>query len=65
MNEFTGSASAWRKSTYSVTGECVEVGRRAQASVTVRDSKDAVGLQLAFTDSQWREFVKVIKVESR
>lgn len=53
---------SWRKASYSGSngGGCVEVAP-ADAAVAVRDSKDPVGPQLAFTPDDWREFTHQIK----
>ena len=46
----------WRKSSYSLQGNCVEVARDGNR-VLVRDSKDPLGPQLTFTPSGWAAFV--------
>jgi hypothetical protein len=49
----------WRKSSYSSgngNDSCVEVAFGADA-IGVRDSKNAVGPQLAFAEGTWRRFV--------
>ncbi|MBV7670413.1 DUF397 domain-containing protein [Streptomyces halstedii] len=53
-----GSASKWRKSSYSTSDgpECVEVAA-AVAAVHVRDSKNVPGPQLGFTAEVWADFV--------
>lgn len=61
MEELAIPTLGWRKSTYSVTGECVEVGKRTPGLVAVRDNKDATGLQLIFASRQWQEFVRELK----
>lgn len=47
----------WRKSSYSGTGNdsCVEVAFGAEV-VGVRDSKNASGPTLAFSETAWRAF---------
>jgi Domain of unknown function (DUF397) len=55
------STAAWRKSTHSVTGECVEVGEHILRIVAVRDNKDTAGSHLFFTKKEWREFVGRVK----
>jgi hypothetical protein len=62
VNELVKSAAGWRKSTYSVSGECVEVGWQTQRIVAVRDSTDVAGSQLIFASNEWREFVNRIKL---
>lgn len=51
----------WRKSSYSGgngNGSCVEVAFGAEAEVVgVRDSKNAVGPELAFTEGVWQRFL--------
>jgi Domain of unknown function (DUF397) len=47
---------AWRKSTWSADGDCVEVAFNA-GSVFVRDSKDPAGPVLSFTSSEWAAFL--------
>lgn len=49
---------SWFKSSYSGGdgGECVEVAANTTAA-HVRDSKDPLGPQLAFTQSAWTDFV--------
>ena len=64
MNEPVRPTAGWRKSTYSVSGECVEVGSGTVRIVAVRDNKDAVGPQLAFTTKEWREFVSRVKTSN-
>lgn len=44
----------WRKSTYSgKDGNCVEVARREDSAVAVRDSKAPRGPVLAFSEQAW------------
>lgn len=50
----------WRKSSRSVTGECVEVASDGQ-TVFVRDSKDRYGPVLALSSRAWRSFVLGVK----
>lgn len=38
-------------------GECVEIGQDGTA-VTVRDTKDRSGPELAFSPAAWREFTR-------
>lgn len=54
------SASAWRKSTFSEAGNCVEV-TDADGRVLVRDTKLLAGSSvLSFSPPTWREFVDTI-----
>ena len=56
---------AWRKSSYSGQGDCVEVGRRSEASrVLVRDTKDRTGPVLEFTPHAWRTFAGHLKADA-
>jgi uncharacterized protein DUF397 len=54
--------SDWRKASYSGNGggNCVEVGSLPE-QIAVRDSKDPVGLRLAFAADAWRAFAKKIQ----
>jgi hypothetical protein len=47
---------AWRKSTESLNGDCVEVAP-LPSGVAVRDSKNPAGPMLEFTHSEWRAFI--------
>ncbi|MEV4654595.1 DUF397 domain-containing protein [Micromonospora sp. NPDC049301] len=49
--------AAWRKSTRSGQGECVEVADNLVGIVGVRDSKDPAGPVLTFDRQSWRAFV--------
>lgn len=61
------SSLVWRKSRHSgAHGHCVEVavspgGADAGQALMVRDSKDSDGAVLAFTPSEWEEFIAGIK----
>ena len=48
----------WHKSSYSSgsQGDCVEVAT-CPGTVHVRDSKDKAGAQLAFSSTEWADFV--------
>jgi hypothetical protein len=48
--------SQWRKSSFSGTGNCVEV-RRDGGLVQIRDSKDPYGMRLSFTRDEWAAFL--------
>jgi hypothetical protein len=54
------SGLRWRKSTRSVSGDCVEVARTPSA-VAVRDSKDPSGLVLWFSPDTWRTFIGAVR----
>jgi hypothetical protein len=53
----------WHKSSYSGNGgsDCVEVASNLPGVVTVRDSKDRSGPQLAVPDQAWSQFTEAIK----
>jgi len=55
----SGSKSfvAWRKSTASNSGGCVEVAATADGSVLTRDSKNPLGAMLQFPGSTWTQFM--------
>ena len=55
MFDLTGAA--WRKSSTSDGGECVEVAP-VEDRIAVRDSKDPAGPVLRFTRSEWRAFLQ-------
>jgi predicted secreted Zn-dependent protease len=50
----------WRKSTTSMSGDCVEVARDGDMTL-VRDSKDPRGPVLAFTAAEWAAFLAGVK----
>ena len=50
------SSAVWRKSTYSCTGNCVEVAL-VDDQIAVRDSKDRSGPVLVFTHAEWDAFL--------
>ena len=57
QNILTAEADlAWRKSSYSGNGNCVEVAV-PEAGMAVRDSKDPKGPALHFTADAWAAFV--------
>ena len=47
----------WRKSSFSGTGDCVEV-RQGGETVEVRNSRDCSGEVLSFTRPEWRAFLQ-------
>lgn len=51
---------SWRKSTHSVSEQCIEVGK-PERRLAVRDSKDPDGPQLAFDTSDWHCFMGRVK----
>ena len=54
----------WIKSSYSSTGNCVEVASQADGLV-VRDTKDRTGPVLAFSTASWRRFADRLKADAR
>lgn len=56
MAELRHGSLSWKKSTATGDGNCVEVARAGE-TVIVRDSKDALGPVLTFTEDEWRNFL--------
>jgi hypothetical protein len=56
MSDFNQVVLKWRKSTFSATGDCVEVAFGSE-SVYLRDSKDPYGTMLTFAPSEWSAFL--------
>lgn len=52
---------AWRKSSLSMAGNCVEVARQ-DGHVVVRDSKDQNGPTLTFSQQEWTAFVGGVRL---
>lgn len=52
---------AWRKSSRSGAGDCVEVADNRPGLVAVRDSKNPTGPVLTFSPTAWRHFVQYAK----
>jgi hypothetical protein len=50
----------WRKSSHSLSGECVEVASSGP-KIFVRDSKDKHGSAPTFSESAWHSFVIAVK----
>jgi len=50
-------APAWRKSTFSESGNCVEVAAAPDGGVLFRDSKNPAAPVLAFTAAEWEAFL--------
>jgi uncharacterized protein DUF397 len=50
----------WRKSSFSVSGECVEVARSGP-EIVVRDSKNRDGQPLSFPSFAWQAFLVRLK----
>ncbi|MBC2876952.1 DUF397 domain-containing protein [Streptomyces sp. TYQ1024] len=55
--------SSWRKSSYSNNDgtECVEVARRHDGAIPVRDSKRPQGAHLTLPAPAWATFVDALK----
>lgn len=51
----------FRTSSHCTYGNCVEVGRAADGTVLVRDTKDRAQEALTFTDEEWVAFVAGVK----
>ena len=55
----------WRKSSFSMSDSCVEVGLLAGRHIGVRDSKASAGSYLRFPPRAWTEFLGNIEGLSR
>jgi Domain of unknown function (DUF397) len=60
MAKYEWAADGWHKSSFSRTGECVEVRLTAQ-HVQVRDSKQRQDTVLTFTLGEWRAFLAGVR----
>jgi hypothetical protein len=54
------SRAAWRKSTHSGSGNCIETAH-VHGAIAVRDSADPGGPALAFTAQAWTAFTTDLK----
>jgi hypothetical protein len=63
MSSIDPSALRWRKSSYSASGNCIEV-RTQDESVLIRDSKHRSDAILSFSSLAWREFIQTIQCSS-
>lgn len=54
------SPTAWRKSSYSTNGNCVEVAF-VDDHVAVRDSKNRSGPVVRFTPAEWNAFLSGVR----
>jgi hypothetical protein len=54
------SRAAWRKSTRSGSGNCIETAP-ARGIIAIRDSADPGGPALAFTTQAWTAFTTALK----
>jgi Domain of unknown function (DUF397) len=59
MQNDNPAALAWRKSSFSNSGGCVEAAVR-EGTAFVRDSKHRNGGTLSFSTSAWLEFIDAI-----
>lgn len=55
------SDAVWAKSSWSTTGNCVEVARLKNGRVGVRDSKNQQGPVLTFAPGDWQTFLGGVK----
>lgn len=60
MKNISASALAWRKSSFSNSGGCVEVAASGGAAF-VRDTKNRNGATLAFSFTAWLKFIDTIR----
>jgi hypothetical protein len=56
MRDLNQAVLAWRKSTFSNSGDCVEAASGGE-SVFLRDSKDPYGPMLTLKSSEWSAFL--------
>jgi hypothetical protein len=60
-SSYTGSGDCvevgWRTSSYTDSGNCVEVSSAQPTGIAVRDTKHRTGPVLAFATPQWRAFL--------
>lgn len=61
MQNVSPSALAWRKSSFSNSGGCVEVSA-GEGAAFVRDSKHRNGETLSFSLSAWLKFIDAIQL---
>jgi hypothetical protein len=54
------SRTAWRKSTHSGSGNCIETAP-VTSGIAVRDSANPYGSALAFTRRAWSAFTAILK----
>lgn len=55
------TALPWRRSSYSESGNCVEVALLADGNLVIRDSKDRTVLVLRFAPGKWGTFLCRVK----
>jgi len=61
MQNVSPSALAWRKSSFSDSGGCVEVAA-GEGAAFVRDTKCRDGETLSFSRSSWLKFIDAIQL---
>ncbi|MCE6994690.1 DUF397 domain-containing protein [Saccharothrix sp. S26] len=54
------AGATWRKSSFSSSGECVEVAPAGEG-FAMRDSKNPAGPTLSFPAGEWRQFLAGLK----
>jgi hypothetical protein len=54
-------SQGWVKSSYSASGNCVEVATLPDGRRIVRDSKNHAGSRLTFSAEQWHKFAASLK----
>lgn len=59
-NQTDLGGAKWRKSSYSNSGECVEVSDDLTGLVPVRDSKDPAGPALIVGTAAWSAFIRLV-----
>jgi hypothetical protein len=57
--DFMSTSAEWFKSTFSDSGNCVQV--RLSGGASVRDSKDPSGPVLRFTEREWAAFLDGVR----
>lgn len=62
VRENRHSSLAWRKSSRSSTGECVEIAQ-GKLAVMVRDTGHRSGAVLAFKPDKWSAFVRRVRAD--
>jgi uncharacterized protein DUF397 len=61
MEPVSPSGRIWIKSSYSASGNCVEIARIGQEIIGIRDSKNADGPHIEFGKEEWRAFLRQVK----
>jgi Domain of unknown function (DUF397) len=63
MPNYEATLSAFRKSSFSDSGNCVEVASE-NGSVMVRDSRLCDGEMIPFSSTVWRDFTQAIRLKA-